>query len=162
MRHRKDREKYFDNCVGLRRRAGARWREVSQAVRTTERVLAEQARHMPILKRLLGSWNWFLLLNRPAFAIMQPLSMASRLTVFPFLQSMSPRMELRLLLSLARLLRYNLRKPEGDYMRASDVSLTKGAALYTPHIAWHANQTELVTRYSNSMLSRIMCLSDYN
>lgn len=71
-------------------------------------------------------------------------------------------MELRILLSIARLLHYNLRKPEGDYIRASDVSLTKGAALYAPHIAWHANQTELVTRYSNSMLSRIMCLSDYN
>lgn len=83
------------------------------------------------LSSLLGSWVWFLLLNRPLLSILSE--------VYQFLSevntagtpSVRARMELSTLLSLAPLVYADMRTPIAGKVLCSDASMVGGAVVYT-------------------------------
>ena len=83
------------------------------------------------LSRLVGSWAWFLLLNRPLLSILSE--------VYQFLSevknagkpSVRARMELGALLSLAPLVYADLRTSMAGKVVCSDASMIGGAVVYT-------------------------------
>ncbi|MEM7281757.1 MAG: hypothetical protein AAF438_09040 [Pseudomonadota bacterium] len=105
------------------------------------------------LQYLLGCWNWFMLLARPAMAVLRvcyELAASTRLGVFATRQA---KHELRMLIALSPLFHATMKRPNSDVMLCSDASMDGGASLYAPFSLWHVNQDSLLHHVDRTVSS---------
>lgn len=117
----------------------------------TRALLRQHVWSVHTLQRLLGSWNWFLLLNRPIMSVIQKCYDLSCSKKRAIVAHNHAKNELRSLLSLVPLLHANLAGNQTPYMLCSDASLSGGAALYSEHIDWHRTQTHIYTNKADAV-----------
>ena len=83
------------------------------------------------LSSLIGSWIWFLLLNKPLLSVLSEVYRFLSETNTAGVPPMRARMELNALLSLAPLIYADLRRPVAGKVMCSDASMKGGAVVYT-------------------------------
>lgn len=100
-------------------------------IRRTRRFIKLHKWRNKELSSILGSWIWFLLLNRPLLSVLsdvyQFLNKVNTVGVPP----MGARMELNTLLLLAPLVYADLKMPVAEKVICSDASMVGGAVVYT-------------------------------
>lgn len=103
------------------------------------------------LKLVLGLWNWFLLLSKPAMSVCQKCFELSSSQKDAVWSTPAAYYELKLLIAFCPLIHAHFGRIDAEDMLCSNESTVGGATLYTKYLDLQLAKTNLVGNYHKTL-----------
>lgn len=109
--------------------------------------------HVRTLQAVVGLWNWFMLIARPAFATFRRIyELTSREKVIVFATA-EAKHELRTIIVLVLLLFVSISRPSAEVILCSSASMIRETLPYSKNTMFHKTQNTLIRNFHSVLWS---------